>query len=256
MNYKYWLIEQRNNILILKIDRPDCLNALNSSTLLELKTILEKAQEEVDVKGIIITGAGDKVFISGGDIDEIKTLDPGSARILSSAGNDLMQFIEQFPKPILAAINGIAFGGGCELAMACHLRIASVNSTFALPEAKLGIVTGMGGLQRMLQLVGKSKTYQLALTGEPISAEEAAKIGLVNSVVSHNRLITKGMELLEKVVKQSPVSLGAIIRSVNAFYNEDDGFKVEMEEFVKCFEKDDFKEGVKAFKDKRKPDYQ
>lgn len=256
MNYQYWLTEQRSSILILKIDRPDCLNALNSSTLLELKAILEKVLDEVDVKGIIITGAGDKVFVSGGDIDEIKTLKPESARVLSSAGNDLMYFIEQFPKPILAAINGIAYGGGCELAMACHLRIASKNATFALPEAKLGIVTGMGGLQRMLQLVGKSKTYQLALTGEPIGAEEAAKIGLVNFVVSHKQLINIGIELLEKVVEQSPVSIRAIIRSINAFYSKDDGFQAETEEFVKCFEQDDFKEGIMAFKEKRKPKYQ
>ena len=256
MNYQYWLTEQRNSILILKIDRPDCLNALNSSTLLELQSILKTIQDDPNVKGIIISGAGDKVFVSGGDIDEIKNLDPGSAKVLSSAGNDLMYFVEQFPKPILAAINGIAYGGGCELAMACHLRIASENATFALPEAKLGIVTGMGGLQRMLQLVGKTKTYQLALTGEPISADEAAKIGLVNFMVSHDKLIDKGIELLEKVVEQSPVSIRAIIRSINAYYSKDDGFQVEIDEFVKCFEQDDFKEGVKAFKEKRKPDYQ
>jgi len=253
MNYQYWLTEQRNNILILKIDRPDCLNALNSSTLLELNTILKKAQDEDKVKGIIITGAGDKAFISGGDVDEIKTLEPESARILSSAGNDLMHFVEQFPKPILAAINGIAYGGGCELAMACHLRIASENATFALPEAKLGIVTGMGGLQRMLQLAGKSRTYQLAMTGEPIGSEEAAKIGLVNFVVTYDSLLSKSIELLQKIVEQSPVSLGAIIQSVNSYYSKNDGFQAEMEEFIKCFEREDFKEGVKAFKEKRKP---
>ncbi len=256
MNYQYWLSEQKGSILILKIDRPDCLNALNSSTLLELQSILKTVQDDHRVKGIIISGAGDKVFVSGGDIDEIKNLNPGSAKVLSSAGNDLMHFIEQFPKPILAAINGIAYGGGCELAMACHLRIASENATFALPEAKLGIVTGMGGLQRMLQLVGKTKTYQLALTGEAIGAEEAANIGLVNFVHSHDKLINKGIELLEKIVEQSPVSIRAIIRSINAFYGRNDGFQTEIEEFVKCFERDDFKEGVKAFKEKRKPKYQ
>jgi len=256
MNYQYWLTEQRNSILILKIDRPDCLNALNSNTLLELQSILKTVQDDHKVKGIIISGAGDKVFVSGGDIDEIKNLDSVSAKVLSSAGNDLMYFIEQFPKPILAAINGIAYGGGCELAMACHLRIASENATFALPEAKLGIITGMGGLQRMLQLVGKSKTYQLALTGEAIGAEEAAKIGLVNFVVSQNQLIARGSELLEKVVEQSPVSIRAIIRSINAYYSKDDGFQVEIEEFIKCFEQNDFKEGVNAFKEKRKPEYQ
>ncbi len=255
MNTKYWLIEPINNITIIRIHRPECLNALNSASLLELKGILEKIEEDPGTAGLIITGSGYKAFVSGGDIDEIAGLNPETAHILTTQANDLMKYIENFPKPIVAAINGIAFGGGIELAMVCHLRIASDNAQFALPEAKLGIITGMGGIQRMVQLVGKGKAYELALTGEPVTATEAVKIGLVNKVVQAEQLIPASMEILKKIAGSSGVSVRAIIKSINAYFSDQDGFRVEMDEFEKCFGKDDFKEGVKAFKEKRTPDF-
>lgn len=255
MDTKYWLIEQINNIALLKIHRPECLNALNSDSLLELKGILEVIVKDNRFAGLIITGSGDKAFVSGGDIDEIAGLTPRTARKLTTEANDLMKYIENFPKPIVAAINGIAFGGGSELAMVCHLRIASENAQFGLPEAKLGIITGMGGIQRMVQLVGKGKAYELALTGEPVGAIEAEKIGLVNKVVPPDRLIPTSIEILKKITGSSNVSIQAVIKSINAYFSNQNGFRVEMEEFEKCFGKDDFKEGVKAFKEKRKPDF-
>jgi enoyl-CoA hydratase len=255
MNTRYWLTEPVNNIIILKIHRPECLNALNSASLLELKEILTAIEKDPEITGLIITGSGDKAFVSGGDIDEIAGLSPETARKLTSEANKLMKYIENFPKPIIAAVNGIAFGGGSELAMVCHLRIASENAQFALPEAKLGIITGMGGIQRMVQLVGKGKTYELAMTGDPVSAAEAEKIGLVNKVVSTDHLISTSMEILKKITESSGVSLRAIIKSINAYYDDSDGFRLEMEEFEKCFGENDFQEGVKAFREKRKPDF-
>lgn len=255
MDTKYWLIEPINKLVLLTIHRPECLNALNSSSLRELKEILQEIEKDSKIAGLIITGSGDKAFVSGGDIDEIAGLNPESARKLTSEANKLMKYVENFPKPIVAAVNGIAFGGGSELAMACHLRIASENAQFALPEAKLGIITGMGGIQRMVQLVGKGKAYEMAMTGEPVNAFEAEKAGLVNKVVSPERLIPESVVVLRKITESSGVSVRAIIKSINAYFSGPDGFIVEMKEFEKCFGKEDFKEGVKAFKEKRKPDF-
>lgn len=253
MDYKYWLIEPVDKLLILSINRPECLNALNSASLLELREILISIEKDVEMRGLIITGAGDKAFISGGDIEEIAGLNPESARELTTKANEFMKYIENYPKPIIAAINGIAFGGGCELAMVCHLRIASKIARFALPEAKLGIVTGMGGIQRMIQLTGKGKTYELAFTGESIDAAEAEKIGLVNKVVEPDQLLSTSIEMLKKISESSGVSIRAIINCVNGYYYSQDGLQVEMLEFEKCFGEEDFREGVSAFMEKRRP---
>ena len=255
MDYTYWKVEPVKNLLILRIDRPDCLNALNSSSLLELYGILMELEMDTRVKGLIITGAGEKAFISGGDIDEIANLNPDSASDLTTKANEFMKYIEAYPKPIIAAINGLAFGGGCELAMVCHLRIASNHAKFALPEAKLGIVTGMGGIQRMIQLVGKGKTYEMAFAGEPIDAKEAEKIGLVNKVVDPDQLLPTSIELLSRISNSSGVSLRAIINAVNGYFYSGDGLQIEMDEFINCFAEEDFKEGVRAFKEKRKPKF-
>ncbi len=255
MNFKYWETETIQNLLILRINRPECLNALNSASLLELYGILMELEKNGSINGVIITGAGEKAFVSGGDIEEIAGLNPKLARELTTKANELMRYIESYPKPIVAAINGLAYGGGCELAMVCHLRIASSNARFALPEAKLGIVTGMGGIQRMVQFIGKGKTYELALTGEPIDAVEAERLGLVNIVVDPDELMSTSIDLLTRVTASSGISIRAIIKSINAYYYSHDGLEVEMKEFEKCFGEKDFKEGVAAFKEKRAPKF-
>ena len=255
MNFKYWQTESIEKLLILRINRPECLNALNSASLLELYGILMELEKNDNINGVIISGAGEKAFVSGGDIEEIAGLNPELARELTTKANELMRYIESYPKPIVAAINGLAYGGGCELAMVCHLRIASSNAKFALPEAKLGIVTGMGGIQRMVQFIGKGKTYELALTGEPIDAVEAEKLGLVNKVVDPDDLLSISIDLLKRVTASSGVSIRAIIKSINAYYYGHDGFEVEMKQFEKCFGEKDFKEGVSAFKEKRAPQF-
>jgi len=255
MNFKYWQTESIEKLLILRINRPECLNALNSASLLELYGILMELEKNDSINGVIISGAGEKAFVSGGDIEEIAGLNPELARELTTKANELMRYIESYPKPIVAAINGLAYGGGCELAMVCHLRIASSNAKFALPEAKLGIITGMGGIQRMVQFIGKGKTYELALTGEPIDAVEAEKLGLVNKVVDPDDLLSISIDLLKRVTASSGVSIRAIIKGINAYYYGHDGFQVEMKEFEKCFGEKDFKEGVSAFKEKRAPKF-
>lgn len=255
MDLKYLVTEQKENILLIKINRPEALNALNTTCLSEINHIFSVSEKNEQVKGIIISGTGDKAFASGGDIKEINRLTVDLARKLSVAGNNLMKYIEQFKKPVIAAINGIAYGGGCELAMACHLRIASESSNFALPEANLGISTGLGGLQRIVQLVGKGKAYELAFLGEPIDAYEAKKIGLVNFVVPHEGLIDRSMDLMKKILEKSPVSIRAVIKSINAYYYNTDGFETEMAEFINCFSYKDFKKGIRAFTEKRKPDF-
>ena len=255
MNFKYWKTESIEKLLVLRINRPECLNSLNSASLLELYGILMELEKNDSINGVIITGAGEKAFVSGGDIEEIAGLNPELARKLTTKANELMKYIESYPKPIVAAINGLAYGGGCELAMVCHLRIASSNAKFALPEAKLGIVTGMGGIQRMLQFIGKGKTYEMALTGEPIDAVEAVRLGLVNKVVDPDELMSASVDLLKRVTASSGVSIRAIIKSINAYYSSHDGLEVEMKEFEKCFGEKDFKEGVSAFKEKRAPKF-
>jgi enoyl-CoA hydratase len=249
-------ILSEKGIRIITINRPDKLNALNRETLTELDAAMNDAISATEIYGIIITGSGEKAFVAGADISEFAGLLPEDGKKLSTFGQNIFKKIELSPKPVIAAVNGFALGGGCELAMSCHLRLASDNAKFGQPEVKLGLIPGYGGTQRLVQLIGKTRAIELLLTGNMINAQQALEIGLLNYVTTQPELIPKCKELLEKVRQNSPYAVSAIIRSVDAcFTNGVDGLKTEVEEFGKCFSADDVKEGTKAFTEKRKPEF-
>ncbi len=243
-------------ILTITVNRPDKLNALNYQTIQEIGDAIQIAERDSNIKGVIITGSGNKAFVAGADISEFSNYTIEEGKQLSVAGGKVFNSIENCSKPVIAAVNGFALGGGCELAMCCHLRIASTNAKFGQPEVKLGIIPGYAGTQRLVQLIGKSKALELLMTAEMIGAEEALQLGLVNYVTPTEQLLDKTKELLDKITAQSPNAISAVIRCVNAFYADGiDGFKFEIDEFGKCFGTNDFKEGVKAFLEKRKPEF-
>ena len=249
-------IQSENGIRIITINRPDKLNALNRQTLSELDAAMDDAISSTDIYGIIITGAGEKAFVAGADISEFSGLNPEDGKKLSAFGQNVFRKLELSQKPVIAAVNGFALGGGCELAMACHLRIASDNAKFGQPEVKLGLIPGYGGTQRLVQLIGKTRATELLMTGNMINAQQALEIGLVNYVTTLAELIPRCNELLQKIRQNSPYAVSAVIRSVDAHFKDGvDGFKVEVEEFGKCFAADDVKEGTKAFTEKRKPEF-
>jgi enoyl-CoA hydratase len=248
------LLSESSGILTITVNRPDKLNALNGETIQEIGQAVSDAERQPSVRGIILTGAGEKAFVAGADISEFSSYSGEEAMELSKSGHKVFDSIEQSSKPVIAAINGFALGGGCELAMSCHIRVASPNAKFGQPEVKLGLVPGYGGTQRLVQLIGKGKAIELLMTADMIGAEEALALGLVNYIVPQDQLITKCEELLNKISAQSPQAVSAIIRSVNAYFTDGvNGFQFEIEEFGKCFGTDDFKEGVSAFLEKRKP---
>ena len=203
---------------------------------------------------MIITGSGSKAFVAGADISEIISFNIGEGKALAQAGHDVFNEIENSTKPIIAAVNGFALGGGCELAMACHLRVPSDNAKFGQPEVNLGLIAGYGGTQRLTQYIGKSKSLELHLTADIITAEQALQLGLVNYITTQEQLMPKCMELAEKIKTKSPTAIKSVIATINAYYTEGmNGFKIEVDEFGKCFGTEDFKEGTKAFIEKRKP---
>jgi enoyl-CoA hydratase len=248
------LLSISNGILTITVNRPDKLNALNYDTIQEIGMAVRDAEKDSTVRGIIITGAGEKAFVAGADIAEFSAFSVSEGKNLSKSGHIVFNSIEQCSKPVIAAVNGFALGGGCELAMSCHLRVASTNAKFGQPEVKLGLIPGYAGTQRLVQLIGKGKALELLMTADMIGADEALAYRLVNYVVPQDQLIAKCEELLNKISAQSPHAIGAVIRSVNAFYKDGvDGFETEIDEFGKCFGTEDFKEGVSAFLEKRKP---
>lgn len=250
--YENILTENQNGILLLTINRPTKLNALNQATLAEIKTAIDAATTNASVKGIIITGAGEKAFVAGADIAEFNGLNALTGRNLAQNGHDIFFAIERCPKPVIAAVNGFALGGGCELAMACHLRVASPNAKFGQPEVNLGLIPGYGGTQRLVQLIGKGRAMELLLTSDMITAEQAHAFGLINHVVDAANLIGKAKEILEKIFTKAPLAIGATIASVNAhFDNATNGFTTEVNEFGKLVETTDFVEGTTAFMEKR-----
>ncbi|MDH5381911.1 MAG: enoyl-CoA hydratase-related protein [Cyclobacteriaceae bacterium] len=244
-------------ICTLTLNRPDALNALNRKLLEELKQAFLTIYEDSSIKAVLITGSGEKAFAAGADITELQSLDQTTAQSFSESGQQIFQLIENCPKPVLAAVNGFALGGGCELAMACHLRSATQYAKFGQPEINLGIIPGYGGTQRLTRYLGKAKSLELHLTGDMISAEEALHWGLVNFIApDKDSLMEKSYQLLDKVAKKAPFATEMIINSINSYYDKSsDGFLKEAENFGKCTTKEDYKEGVSAFLEKRKPTF-
>ncbi|RDC54386.1 enoyl-CoA hydratase [Pedobacter chinensis] len=253
MAYQNLISEIKENILYITINREKALNALNKDTLIELADVVVFAGKTDEVRGVIITGAGEKAFVAGADIKEFSDYNGKQGEELAKKGQDaVFNAIEKSSKPFIAAVNGFALGGGLELAMACHMRVAADHAKLGLPEVTLGLIPGYGGTQRLTQLVGKGKAIELITTASMITAIDAKKIGLVNYAVPQADLISKAKEILDLVKQRAPLAIAAAIKSVNASIDNGNGYDTEIEEFGKCFETADFKEGVAAFIDKRK----
>lgn len=254
---EYILCEITNGVLVITINRPDKLNSLNKQTIEELHDTLVEAENQSDIRAVIITGAGQKAFVAGADIAEFANYSVQQGQQLSSTGHfKVFNFIENYSKPILAAVNGFALGGGLELAMACHIRVVSDNAKMGLPEVSLGIIPGYGGTQRLAQLVGKGKAFEMIVTADMINAADAYKWGLANYVTSQEELMNKCFEITNKIATKSPTAIKSAIKVINAGYNNQvNGFQAEIEEFGKSFGTKDFKEGVSAFMEKRKADF-
>lgn len=251
------LTEIKNNVLIITINRPDKLNALNKQTIEELHELLVDAENDKSIRALIITGSGQKAFVAGADIAEFSNYSVEEGKQLSSLGHfKIFNFIENYSKPVIAAVNGFALGGGLELAMACHIRVASSNAKMGLPEVSLGVIPGYGGTQRLAQLVGKGKAFEMIVTADMLGAEDAYKWGLANYVVTQEELLPKCFDIASKIVSKSPVAVKTAIKVINAGYNNMlNGYEVEIEEFGKSFSTADFKEGVAAFLEKRKAEF-
>ncbi|WP_291399535.1 enoyl-CoA hydratase-related protein [Daejeonella sp.] len=251
------LVETRDRILYITINRESKLNALNKLTLAELHDVITQSFHDDAVGGIIITGAGPKAFVAGADISEFSDFNSDEARELAREGQTkVFDVIQNSEKPIIAAINGFALGGGLELAMACHIRVASTTAKMGLPEVSLGLIPGYGGTQRLSQLIGRGRALEMILTADMVKADEAYRTGLVNHTVEPDQLIPKSEEILKKMMSRSPFAIGSAIRAVNAAFIEgENGFEAEITEFSNCFGSDDFKEGVSAFLEKRAPEF-
>lgn len=249
--------ETREGILVVTIDRPKVLNALNAQTVNELAEAFVAAREDQTVRCVILTGAGEKAFVAGADINELAQMTPITGKETSEKGQRAFRFIERFPKPVIAAINGFALGGGCELALACHIRIASEKAQLGLPEVTLGIIPGYGGTQRMARLLGKGRALEMILTGDRISAPEAERIGLVNKVVPADQLMPMAEEMARKIGSRGPLAIRAAIEAVMSGSDMafDDGQTLEATLFGLLASTDDMKEGMTAFLEKRPADF-
>lgn len=251
------IVTQTGHIREVTINRAEKLNALNSELIKDLSAELKKADEDKETRVVILTGAGEKAFVAGADIAEFAHFDEVQGRELSQQGQDLLfTAIEEMKTPVIAAVNGFALGGGLELAMSCHMRMASENARLGLPEVSLGVIPGYGGTQRLAQLVGKGKALEMITSAQMIDAQEAYRLGLVNRVVNQEELLDECRKLAGKIARNSPSAVGLAIRSVNAQYSEGvDGYQVEIDSFGACFKSGDFKEGTQAFLEKRKPTF-
>jgi len=257
MTYSNLLSEQNGQILRITINRPKQLNALNKETIGELNHVLTHADKDASIGAIILTGSGDKAFVAGADIKEFAEFDVENGKKLAAEGQEILfNIIENLSKPVIAAINGFALGGGLELAMASHIRIASDNARMGLPEVSLGVIPGYGGTQRLAQLVGRGKAFEMVTTAGMINAQDAKDWGLVNHVVTQEELIGLAEKIASKIIKNSPNAISAAIRAINANYIEGvNGYEVEIDEFGKCFGTTEFIEGTTAFMEKRKADF-
>jgi enoyl-CoA hydratase len=254
---EYILSEIKNGVLIITINRPDKLNALNRQTIEELHETLAEAEHQHDIRAVILTGAGQKAFVAGADISEFANYSVEEGKMLSATGHfKIFNFIENFSKPIIAAVNGFALGGGLELALACHIRVVSETAKMGLPEVSLGVIPGYGGTQRLAQLLGKGKAFEMIVTADVINAQDAYKWGLANHVTPPEGLLEKCLEIAGKIATKSPTAIKTAIKVINAgFKNHVNGFEVEIEEFGKSFGTKDFREGIDAFLEKRKAEF-
>jgi enoyl-CoA hydratase len=257
MSYSNLLLRTENGIGYLTINRPDKLNALNKQTIAELHDAFDALDKDASVRVIILTGSGEKAFVAGADISEFAAFSVDQGKLLSKEGHDrLFNFVERLNTPVIAAVNGFALGGGLELAMSCHFRVASDNAKMGLPEVSLGVIPGYGGTQRLAQLIGRGRAFEMIFTAGMISAADAHQFGLVNHVTPQADLIARCEEIAAKIMKNSPSAIASAIRAVNAGYeNGVDGYDAEVTEFGKCFGTADFKEGTTAFLEKRKPQF-
>jgi enoyl-CoA hydratase len=256
MSYNNILTSLEDSILTISINRESKLNALTIETLREIKHAVDEAQTNDEVHGMILTGVGEKAFAAGADISEFAHFNIEQATRMSADGHDVMNSIENGNKVVIAAVNGFSLGGGCELAMACHLRVASTQAKFGQPEVNLGVPPGYGGTQRLVQLVGKGIAMELLLTGDAIDAQTALNLGLVNRVVEPAELMSETRSLLKKICGKSPSAVNKVIKCVNDYFRPNvNGMQREIYEFGEAFETPDFQEGTDAFLNKRKPNF-
>lgn len=257
MGYRSILVEANKHIVTITINRPQKLNALNIETIKELHHALKKVDTDKKIKVIIITGSGDKAFVAGADISEFADFNEKQGKQLAAQGQELLfNFIENLSKPVIAAVNGFALGGGLELAMACHFRVASDNAKMGLPEVSLGVIPGYGGTQRLPQLIGKGRAMELILTAGMIDAKQALAYGLVNHVTTQEELLPFCEKIADKITRNSPAAISAAIKAINAGFKAGvNGYAIEIDLFGKSFETDDFAEGTSAFLEKRKADF-
>lgn len=258
MNYENILLDKKESILTISVNRPNQLNALNLATIQELHHAFSEADADSDTRAIIITGGGTRAFVAGADIKEFAHFDVEQGKTLAKNGHDLLfDFIENLSTPVIAAINGFALGGGLELAMAAHFRVASENAKMGLPEVSLGVIPGYGGTQRLAQLVGKGRAMELILTANMLTADEAKECGLVNHVVAQEELLSLAEKLANKIASNSSTAISAAIETVNAHFDKNEnGFETEISNFGECFGTLDFEEGTTAFLEKRKPNFE
>ena len=254
MSYQNILVSLDGNLARLTINRPSKLNALNKETINELHLAFKALEENPQIRVVILTGSGEKAFVAGADISEFADFSVDEGAQLAAQGQEILfDFVQNLNTPVIAAVNGFALGGGLELAMACHFRIASDNAKMGLPEVTLGLIPGYGGTQRLPQLVGKGRAMEMILTAGMIPAEEALSIGLVNHVVSQEELLPFCESIAQKIIKNAPLAISKAIHAINANYKEgENGFDTEIKSFGKCFGTNDFKEGTTAFLEKRK----
>ena len=254
--YQTLLTDLAAGILTITINRPDKLNALNKTVISELQMVMEDVYKNAEIKSAIITGTGTKAFVAGADISGFSGLSKEEGMALAKKGQDIFFLIENAPKPVVAAVNGFALGGGCELAMSCHFRLCSENAQFGQPEVNLGLIPGYGGTQRLTKLIGKGRSLELIMSGNMINAQTALQYGLVNYVVPQEELINRTKSILIVINSKAPLAVAKSIQCANdAEKNNVDGYAIEIEAFGECFATEDMKEGVAAFIEKRKASF-
>ncbi len=257
MEFKNLLYEAKDLIAVVTINRPDKLNALNSNTMMELKELFTSLKNDDSVKVVIITGSGEKAFVAGADIKELNALNVLSGKEFAENGQDVFNLIENLGKPVIAAVNGFALGGGCELAMACHIRLVSERAKFGQPEVNLGVIPGYGGTQRLARIINSGRALEYILTGDMIDADDAFRIGLANRVYPHDELMAKAWEMAVKITTKGQVAVQMAVKAVASCdeLSEKEGQNLEASLFAVCCGSEDFKEGTQAFLEKRKPNF-